>query len=57
MYAARDVHDVAAQADLLHVLKEDHFHRGYPETYGRSAISRARFTATAICSWCRRQAP
>src|SRR5581483_5464832 len=26
-------------------------------TYGRSAISRARFTATATCRWCRRHAP
>ena len=47
--AARDRDDVAPQTDLLDVLKEDDVH-GYCETYGSRAISRARLTATAICS-------
>src|SRR5262249_28285105 len=54
--AALDVDDLAAQAELLDVLEQDDLHR-YPDTYGSSAISRARFTATATIRWCRRQAP
>jgi hypothetical protein len=47
-----DVDELAAQAELLDVLIEDHVHRGYlSETYGSRAISRARFTATATCRW------
>ena len=55
--AARDVDDLAAQADLLDVAEQDDFHRAQPETYGSSAISRARLTATATWRWWRRQAP
>ena len=44
---AGDVHHVAAQAELVDVLLEDDFHGYLSPTYGRSAISRARFTATA----------
>ena len=46
---ARDVDDVPAQPELLDVLEQDELHR-YWETYGRSAISRARFTAAATWS-------
>ena len=48
--AARDVDDLAAQADLLDVREEDDFHDATyleSDTYGSNAISRARFTATA----------
>jgi hypothetical protein len=55
--AAGDVDDVSAETELLDVREQDDFHRRYWETYGRSAISRARVTAAATCSWCRRQAP
>ena len=58
--AARDVDDLAAQADLVDVVEEDDFHRdrlASPSTYGSSAISRARLTATATWRWWRRQAP
>ena len=48
---------VEAEADLVDVLEEDHLHRYRASTYGRSAISRARLTATATCRWWRRQAP
>src|SRR6185503_7964997 len=44
-----DVHDLAAQPELLDVVEEDDVH-AYPETYGSSAISRARFTAAATCT-------
>ena len=53
---ALDVDDLALQAELLDVAGQDDFHR-YPCTYGSSAISRARFTATATCRWWRRHAP
>ena len=52
--STRDVDDLATQAELLDVLEEDDFHQ---PTYGRRAISRARFTATATWIWCRRHAP
>ena len=57
--AARDVHDFAAQAELVDVLSEDDVHgrRYLSPTYGRRAISRARFTATATWRWWRRHAP
>jgi hypothetical protein len=54
---AGDVDDVPAQAELLDVLEEDDVHLDQGATYGSSAISRARFTAAATWSWCRRQAP
>ena len=53
---ALHVDDLALQAELLDVSGQDDFHR-YPCTYGSSAISRARFTATATCRWWRRHAP
>ena len=53
---AGHVHDLAAEADLVDVPKQDDVHQRL-STYGRSAISRARLTATATCSWWRRQAP
>ena len=46
---ARDVDDVAAQADLLDVLEEDDLHQ-CSETKGRSAIARARVTAAPTCT-------
>ena len=52
---ARDLDDLAAQADLVDVLPEDDLHQFV--TYGSSAISRARLTATATCFWWRRQVP
>ncbi len=55
--AARDAHDLAAEADLLDVCEQDHLHGYRASTYGSSAISRARLTATATCRWWRRQAP
>ena len=48
---AGDVDDVTAQAELLHVLKEDDVHGDQGATYGSSAISRARLTAPATWSW------
>ena len=51
---ACDVDDLAAEAELLDVLEEDDLHQ---PTYGRRAISRARFTAAATWIWWRRQAP
>ena len=54
--AALDVDDVALEAELLDVAPQDDLHHD-PCTYGRSAISRARFTATATCRWWRRHAP
>ena len=54
--AALHVDDVALQAELLDVAAQDDLHHA-PCTYGRSAISRARLTATATWRWCRRHAP
>ena len=53
--AAGDVDDLAAQPDLLDVAQEDDFHQFV--TYGSSAISRARLTATETWLWWRRQVP
>jgi hypothetical protein len=47
--AVGHVHDLAPEAELLDVVEEDDVHR-YPETYGSSAISRARLTALATCT-------
>ena len=56
--AARDVDDVAAQAELLDVAEQDDLHRPTPSRRtGSSAISRARLTATATWRWWRRHAP
>ena len=55
--AAGDVDDLAAQAELVDVLLENDFHAYLSPTYGRRAISRARFTATATWRWWRRHAP
>ena len=53
--AARHADHVAAQANVIDVAAEDDVHQS--ETYGRRAISRARLTAIATCTWWRRHAP
>ena len=58
--AARDVHDLAAQAELRRrpACRTTSMALAYlSPTYGSRAISRARLTATATWRWWRRQAP
>src|SRR5215216_432545 len=58
--APAHVHDVSPLPDLLDVLSQYDLHDlipYLPTTYGRSAISRARFIAVAASRWCCGQRP